>query len=74
METYCPFSIGELVRLTPSERTKGLYQDIEHFGLQPNETAVVREVRYGIYLYFDNGRGGFPWNEFTRVETEGGMS
>jgi hypothetical protein len=73
METQCPFSIGDLVRFTPSERTKGLYQDVGRFGLQPNETAIVREIRDGTYLYFDKGRGGFPWNEFTRVEMEGGM-
>ena len=74
METYCPFSIGDLVQFNPSERTKGLYQDIGRFGLQPNEIAIVREVREGVYLYFDNGRGGFPWNEFIRVETGGDTS
>jgi hypothetical protein len=74
MKSQCPFSIGDLVRFTPSRRTKGLYQDIGRFGLMPNETAVVREIREGIYLYFDEGRGGFPWNEFTRVDKETGTA
>lgn len=70
MSNQCPFAIGDMVRFTPSSRTQGLYQNIGRFGLDPGETAEIREIRDGIYLYFDNGRGGFPWNEFTGVKKE----
>ena len=63
----CPFGIGDKVRFTPSERTLGLYQDIERFGLKINEEAIIREIREGIYLYFDGEAGGMPWNEFSLV-------
>lgn len=72
MKSQCPFSIGDFVRFTPSERTKGLYQDIGRFGVQLNETVIIRRISEGTYLYFDEGRGGFPWSEFTRVDTEEG--
>jgi len=61
----CPFKVGDVVKFTPSERTRNLYQNIERFGLSIEQTVVIREIRDGIYLYFDNGAGGFPWNEFS---------
>lgn len=67
MNEKCPYSVGDKVRFTPSERTKGLYQDIERFGLELNQVATIREIRHGIYLYFDDERGGLPWNEFSPV-------
>jgi hypothetical protein len=45
----------------------GLYQDIKRFGLEIGDVAVIRDIKDGVYLYFDGGRGGFPWNEFTKV-------
>lgn len=63
----CPYSVGDEVRFTPSERTRGLYQNIERFGLKIDQVATIREVRDGVYLYFEGGSGGFPWNEFTLV-------
>ena len=65
--TRCPFLVGDRVTFTPSERTRGHYQNIEGFGVRIGETLVVREVRDGIYLYFDNGAGGWPWNEFAKA-------
>ncbi len=67
MVMTCPFDVGDTVRFTPSPRTKGLYQDFERFGIAVDATVVIREIREGTYLYFDNGAGGFPWNEFTLV-------
>ena len=70
----CPYDVGDVVRFTPSERTKGLYQNIERFGLSEGGEATVREIRDGVYLYFDDDAGGFPWNEFSLVRktvTEG---
>lgn len=67
LEGTCPFEIGERVRFTPSERTRGLYQDIESFGIKPGEELPIAEVRGGCYLYFAGGVGGWPWSEFTRA-------
>ena len=66
----CPFSIGDSVVFTPSARTRGLYQAIERFGMEVGETYVVRKIRNGIYVYTDNGAGGWPWNEFTVQATQ----
>ena len=68
MTDACPYNVGDVVRFTPSERTKGLYQNIERFGLSEGDEATVREIRDGVYLYFDNDAGGFPWNEFSLVK------
>jgi hypothetical protein len=65
--TQCPFSIGDLVRFTPSDRTKGLYQDLERFGVGIGQEVVITEIKDGIYLYFEGGRGGLPWNEYSSV-------
>jgi len=64
----CPFLIGDRVRFTPSERTKGLYQNIENFGVKVGEVRTIREIRDDIYLYFENGEGGWPWTEFVKAE------
>lgn len=63
----CPFNVGDLVRFTPSPRTRGLYQNIERFGLRVDQEAVVKEIKEGMYLYFEGGAGGWPWNEFVLV-------
>ena len=63
----CPFEIGDIVRFTPSERTRGHYQVIERFGLKIGEEAEVQSIKDGVYVYCNNGVGGWPWNEFTLV-------
>ena len=65
----CNFKVGQQVRFTPSARTKGLYQNIERFGLQEDHIYVITEIREGIYLYFREG-GGWPFNEFQAVSDE----
>lgn len=60
----CPFKVGEVVRFKPSERTLGLYQDVEAFGLKVDEVARIAFIKDGTYLYFEGDRGGWPWNEF----------
>ena len=67
MSGKCPYVVGDVVRFTPSERTCGLYQNMERFGLKIGQVATIAEVRDGMYLYFAEGAGGFPWNEFTPV-------
>lgn len=62
----CPYKVGDVVRFCPSERTLGLYQDIEHFGLMVGQEAEIKSIGDGIYLYFDSG-GGWPWTEFELV-------
>ena len=65
----CPFSIGQRVKFAPSKRTEGLYQDIDRFGINVGEIAEIKEIRDDIYLYFKNGKGGWPWNEFVKINT-----
>ena len=67
METSCPFKIGDRVVFSPGTRTRGLYQNIERFGMTVGAEYVVREVREGMYLHSDGGADGWPWNEFTRA-------
>jgi hypothetical protein len=59
----CPFKEGMKVRFSPNNRTKGLYQNIEGFGLTPGGVYKIKEIKDGIYLYFEEG-GGWPWNAF----------
>jgi len=66
-QVLCPFSVGDLVTFTPSERTRGLYQNIDGFGVHIGDTLAIAEIRDGCYLYFSGGVGGWPWNEFTKA-------
>lgn len=66
--TACPFDVGNLVVFAPSDRTRGLYQNIERFGLSPGDAKVITEVRDGLHLYFAGGIGGWPWTEFALPE------
>jgi hypothetical protein len=63
----CPFQVGDYVRFTPSERTVGLYQDIERFGVAAGKVYQIKSIKDGVYLYFGPEKGGWPWNEFTQV-------
>lgn len=69
MSRECPFSIGDTVCFTPSERTLGQYQDPGRFGVEPGDELEVREIRVDTYLYFDDGAGGWPWTEFSLVRS-----
>ncbi len=62
----CPFEVGDMVTFTPSARTRGHYQDIERFGVCIGQSLAIAEVREDCYLYFAGGKGGWPWNEFTK--------
>jgi hypothetical protein len=67
-QAQCPFRIGDRFRFAPSERTRGVYQGMEGFGISPGEVQAITEIRDGCYLYFANGSGGWPWNEFAAVD------
>lgn len=60
----CPFKVGDEVVFNPSQRTKGLYQDFSVFGLKEGKSYRVVRVKDSVYLYFEKGAGGMPWNEF----------
>ena len=70
-EDSCPFSIGDIVRFSPSDRTQGLYQNIEGFGVQIGQEIEIKRIQDGVYLYFENDVGGWPWNEFILVRKKG---
>jgi len=42
-----------------------LYQNIERFGVKENEIIEIKNIGDNCYLYFDSGKGGWPWTEFT---------
>jgi hypothetical protein len=63
----CPFKVGEMVKFTPSPDARKSSKIIELCGLEINEIAKIAEIRGGIYLYFEDGRGGFSWNEFSSI-------
>ena len=73
MNQTCPFRIGDLVRFTPFERTVGLYQDVEAFGVRVGEVYQITKIKDGMYLYFARRKGGWPWSEFTLVESQEGL-
>jgi len=58
------------VVFTPSARTRGLYQNIEAFGMEAGMVYVVREIREDMYVYTDNGAGGWPWSEFSAQDAQ----
>ena len=61
----CPFKVGDFVRFTPSSRTRGHYHNVERFGIKIDEVLEIKEIQNEMYLYFEDGKGGWPWNEFT---------
>jgi hypothetical protein len=63
--TKCPYRVGERVRFQPSARTKGLYQNIEGFGVKIGEVVTIEEIKEDTYIYCKGGGGGWPWNEWT---------
>jgi hypothetical protein len=65
----CPFRIGDQVVFSPPKRTTGLYQDIERFGVKVGHSYRIADIKDGTYLYFDSGKGGWPWTEFTAVKS-----
>jgi hypothetical protein len=64
-KSECPFHVGDRVVFAPSKRTVGHYQNIEGFGVKVGQSYVIKEIREGMYLYFESGAGGWPWSEFS---------
>lgn len=70
MATKCPFRTGELIRFTPSKRTRGLYQDIDALGVQIDEIIAVGNIKDDTYIYTKDGRGGWPWPEWSSTSNK----
>ena len=68
MKKDCPYKVGDKVRFSPSDRTKGLYQNINKGQVQEGEVMIIKEIKDQCYLYGEGGKGGWPWNEWERVE------
>jgi hypothetical protein len=63
----CPFAVGDVVVFMPSVRSRSLYQNIGRFSVRIGQTLVIQNIRDDVYLYFEGGVGGWPWNEFSRA-------
>jgi hypothetical protein len=66
----CPFNVGDVVCFMPSQRTMGHYQDIERFGIKIGDNVQIESIKEGMYLYFKDGAGGWPWTEFESVKMQ----
>jgi hypothetical protein len=64
-DTMIPFKIGDRVVFSPDERTIGWsWATFDRVRLKPGDVGVVTEIKDGVYLYLDDGRGGFHWECF----------
>ena len=63
-----PFEIGDRVQFCPDERTAGwLWPIFDRMRLKPGDVGFVTKVDHGVYLYLDDGRGGFHWECFKKA-------
>jgi hypothetical protein len=63
-----PFKIGDTVVFSPDERTVGWeWPTFERVRLKSGDVGVVTQIDKGIYLYLDDGRGGFHWECFKKA-------
>ncbi len=44
MCSNCSYKVGDKVKFKPSERKRGLYQDIDSFGISIGEVITVGEI------------------------------
>jgi hypothetical protein len=62
----CPFKLGEKVVFTPNEHAMGWsLHTFERARLKPGDSGVITRIESGMYLYLDDGRGGFHWECFS---------
>jgi len=63
----CPFKIGDRVKFSPSDHCKGWHQEsFDRLRIHPGYAGIITKIEKDIYLYLDDGRGGFPWIEFKK--------
>jgi hypothetical protein len=69
-----PFKIGDRLVFSPDGRTVGwTWPTFERVRLKPGDSGVVTEIKNGVYIYLDDGRGGFHWECFKRATQRVGM-
>ncbi len=68
MTKNCPFQVGDKVKFVPSERTQGLYQDIEGMGVSIDEVITIGKIKDNCCIYSNNDKGGWPWTEWEAVK------
>lgn len=64
----CPFVIGDVVRFTPSSRALRQQDSITAFRVEPGQELAITKIGDGLYLFFADDAGGWPWNEYTLVK------
>lgn len=63
-----PYNIGDRLVFSPDARTIGwIWPTFERVHLKPGDIGVVTRIRDGVYIYLDDGRGGFHWECFKRA-------
>lgn len=61
----CPFKLGDRVKFVPGERTIGWHQhSFKRLGISIGYVGVVTRIEKGMYIYLDDDRGGFSWDNF----------
>ena len=63
-----PFKIGDKVIFAPGEHAVGWeWPTFKRTRLKPGDVGVVTRIEKGIYLYLDDGRGGYHWECFKKA-------
>jgi hypothetical protein len=63
-----PFKVGDRLVFSPNERTVGwIWSSFKRVRLKPGDVGVVTQIKDGVYIYLDDGRGGFHWECFKRA-------
>jgi hypothetical protein len=70
MQDINPFKVGDEVIFDPDQRAMGWsWSSFDRVRLKPGDSGIVTRIDDGMYLYLDDGRGGFHWQTFKRVGT-----
>ena len=63
-----PFKIGDEVVFAPDERTVGWsWATFERLRLKPDDVGTITRIEREDYVFLDDARGGFHWENFKRV-------
>lgn len=67
-----PFKIGDRVTFDPNADAVGrAWASFEEFRMKPGDTGIVTRISKEMYLYLDDGRGGFHWECFVKSTPQG---
>jgi hypothetical protein len=68
MQSVNPFHLGERVTFAPDDHTLGwAWSSFERLRLSPGDSGIVTRIDDEVYLYLDDGRGGFHWQCFQKT-------